>query len=112
MPDYPTFPQVIPGSGMPIIDDMTIDQATDGGVRGRAFFPAPKNRITLLHRLTPTDLQTLLDFYGANRVTITGFSVQWRPECGGPLYQCIFEGPPVVEYANPYCNVTVNLRTL
>ena len=112
MPDYPTFAQTVPGTLMPVIDDMAIDQATDGSVRGRAFFPAPKNRLTLVHKLTPAELQTLLDFYAVNRVTYSGFSVQWRPECGGPLYQCIFESVPQVQYDNPLSTVTVNLRTL
>lgn len=112
MPDYPTFAQVVPGTLRPLIDDMTVDQATDGGVRARAFFTAPKNRLTLVHKLTPPEVDTLLAFYLANRLTVVGFTVQWQPECGGPIYTCIFESVPTIDYANPLSIATVNLRTL
>ena len=112
MADYPSFAQTVPGTLLPIVDDMTIDQATDGSVRARAFFPVPKYRLTLVHKLTPGELDALLAFYGANRITYAGFTVQWRPECDGPIYTCIFEKAPDIEYDNPLSTVTVNLRTL
>src|SRR6266498_1628448 len=75
MASYPSFPQWI-GSKLDWVDDLVVDRAVGGGIRGRAFFNAKKPAFTIKHRLNSTDRATLRTFYDTNR-TVGGISLTW-----------------------------------
>lgn len=109
MAAYPTFPQLI-GSSVKWVDDLNLDRASGGGVRGRAFYSGKKAVVTLRHRLTNTQLGTLASFYDSNRTT-GGVSVVWQQD-NSTLSNLWFDGPPSPEPvadAPLYSDVEVNL---
>lgn len=112
MASYPAFPQIV-GSVLQPLDDLRLDEAVDGSVRGRSFYPVVTYRLTLMHKLSVADLATFKQFYVDNRLA-DSVSVQWKPECPDAafLFDCLFEGVPVYEDDNPYTTVTVRLRTV
>lgn len=106
MAAYPDFDQVI-GSSREFLDDLQVDEAVDGSARSRAFFPAVKVRLRLVHKMTEAEIDTLMTFYNANRV-LPSVDVQWK--CDGPIYVCVFAGPPQIGYDNPVSVVEVGFR--
>lgn len=91
MAAYPTFPQLV-GSFVEYVDDLQLDRASGGGVRGRAFFSGKKTNVTLKHRLSDSQLGTLTSFYDSNRTT-GGVSVVWQKD-GSTISNLWFAGPP------------------
>lgn len=108
MATYPTFPQVI-GSSLDLVDDLQVDEAVDGSARARAFFPAAKHAMHLAHVLDDTDLATLITFYNDHRAD-PSVSVQWKPDCNGTTYTCVFVAAPKIRYDNPFHQVEVDFR--
>ena len=112
MASYPAFAQVI-GSLLQPLDDLRLDEAVDGTVRGRSFYPTVTYRLTLVHRLTVSELATYKQFYKDHR-TDDSVLVQWRVDCPNPafLFNCLFEGVPIYEDDNPLTTVTARMRTV
>jgi len=89
MATYPTFSQSV-DSTFDWLDDIQIDRASNGTVKARALFTAPKAIGNILHRLTNTERATLDAFYLANRRI--PFDFVWSGD--GLTYSCLFSGPP------------------
>jgi hypothetical protein len=86
---YPAFRQLL-ASAPEWKDDLTLDRAVNGDVRGRSFYTHKRRVFTLSHALSLAEYAQLENFYDANRnnrVTMT-----WCQT--GSQHVCLFDGPP------------------
>ena len=92
MAAYPTFAHAPTlSSEQTLLDDLQIDRATNGAVRGRAMYTAPKRSFSIVHEgLSATDKGTLVTFYNTNRKL--QFDFTWVAD--SVLYYCYFTAPP------------------
>ncbi len=72
-------------------DDLAVDRASNGAVRVRAFYSAPRRSFVLrLGVLTAAEKATLETFYNTNRTAT--FSFVW--DADGVSYTCVFAQAP------------------
>lgn len=99
MATYPTFDQLATSTER-FVDDLTLDRATNGAVKARAFYSTRKREWTIKHLLTAAQLTgtgSLLEFYDANRLSANSFV--WQRD--DTAYTFLFDGPPQYEIARP-----------
>ncbi len=89
MPTYPNLGQDI-NSTETVLDDVQLEYAANGKLRGRAFYAAPKKEFSVVHTCTTADKTTLESFYNTNRVT--SFDFTWIID--NTSHTCRFKGPP------------------
>lgn len=93
MASYPATLLISDGSTMTQRDDLTVDRATNGAARVRAYFSARKREFVVRHAyITLAERNTLLSFYDSNRLlTVT---LAWMD---GTTYTCVFSAAPKTE---------------
>lgn len=88
---FPTLP-IASSSKKETLDDIQVDRATDGTLRGRSFWAATKKRIKVdLSLLTAAQMTTLDTFYNTNR--LLPIDLLW-PHDGVTYTNLWFVGPP------------------
>jgi hypothetical protein len=76
---------------MSVIDGVSTDRATDGTLRGRSFFTAPRKRWNVEYTFeSMAEADAMLQFYAANNAV--PFNIQLS--CDGPLMSALFITPP------------------
>lgn len=90
---YPSM-QVDYDSTMSYTDALQTERATNGGLRGRSFWSAPKRTFRLVHKsITLAQHATLMTFYGTYRAT--SFSFTWAHD--GASYSVGFTDVPKIK---------------
>lgn len=93
MPVYPDY-EVLEGSRIERFDERVIDRASNGAAHMRVM-SVQKSRWTLVHQITPQELEQLIALSGHE------VELKWPPVVGVP-YAAIFSGLPEEEgYINP-----------
>ena len=87
---YPSFDVMLSGADDEWEDDVQIERATNGALRGRAFFSSEKGRFRFSHRLNAADAAAYRGFVTANRFSEFSF---YYPRTKG-TYTCIFARRP------------------
>jgi len=82
---------MLSGSSHQVLDDISIDRATDGTGYGRALFAAVQHRFVVRHVLTLADAATLQTFYDDNK--LTPFDFAWTGSGGAAFTNLAFEMP-------------------
>jgi hypothetical protein len=90
--NYPTYPQLLAGTSHEVLDDMSIDRATDGTGYGRSLFAAVKHRFVVRHVLSFTTAAALSQFYIDNKRT--PFDFTWDGAGGASFTNVLFESAP------------------
>ena len=110
MSDFPSYAQD-KRSQRKVRDDRQVDEASNGGVRGRALYDAAKWEFTVvLPLLTDTERDAVHAHYAANRLNT--FNLVWARD--GVTYACIYapRGEPRETYPAPLrTDITVVLWT-
>lgn len=86
---YPNFVQTS-ASTEDADDGVSFDRASNGALRGRAMWSAPRPKFRIRHLLQTADKETLRAFYEANRAAT--FDFLWSGD--GEIYEAAFSGPP------------------
>lgn len=90
MDAYPSLGQTM-GSEPEIVDDVRIERATNGTLRGRALWPAQKRRFRIEHNgVAPAERDAVLSFYATHRATT--FEFTWAGD--GQVYVVVFARTP------------------
>lgn len=88
MASYPAF-DIEDRSNEVLVDDIKIDRASNGSVKSRVL-SLTKRTFSISHVVDSEDLESLLDFYQANKTQ--EFDFTWPRS--GLTYSCIFVQPP------------------
>ena len=109
MAAYPSFKQLVPGSELVPLDDLTLDRAENGDIKAQALFSSVRYLGKLVHVLDKTDLATLKSFYSTNRLIQN--TVTWAHD--GASYTFFFNGHYQLEYLTPkWTRVTVPIAVV
>lgn len=90
---YPAFP-VHPKSAVEMLADTRLRRASNGLLRGRVMWPAPRRRFRLVHELLHADVEALRAFFAAN-MGVT-FDFTWPADA--VVYSVAFEVPPTARH--------------
>lgn len=87
---YPAYLQS-EDSTVETVDNLQVDRATNGLLRGRATYSAPKKRFLIRHRrLTVAEADAIDTYYAAHRTE--AFDFVWAKD--GATYSVMFTQPP------------------
>lgn len=87
MPTYPTTLKVSPSSTKSLKTDRQLDRASNGTLRGRVFYTAPKSSFSVEHEaMSTTDRDSFQTFYNTNMNL--SFSFVWPQD--GVTYTVMF----------------------
>lgn len=89
MANYPSFGQDI-SSVETILDDLQVEYSSNGTLKRRILYSAPKREFSVVHTLNIVDRSTLDTFYTTNR--LVSFNFTWVAT--GTSYTCVFKSPP------------------
>ena len=94
MAAYPTYGQTSQ-SRESREDGTQWERASNGALRGRAFWPSDKLSLRIEHVVARADADALIGFYRANR--LAAVAVVWGGD--GQTYAMFFSRPPDVQHA-------------
>ena len=102
---YPTLPIAV-GASYETKTDRVLERASNGTLRGRVSFTAPKRVFKIKHpALSISERDTLTAFHAANMASV--FSFDWL----GTNYTCVFGSDPSYSAINGLlCDVDLTLE--
>lgn len=89
---YPNLPQGLRSSHL-LEDNVLRDRASNGTLRARSLWAAPKHGFTVVHTVDTAGRDTLEAFYLANRAKDFAFTYSGD----GVTYTCVFAAAPAFE---------------